>query len=91
MYQVGDKVRIREDLTDRSGEYRPVGINPIMVELAGSVAVITECHYYTIESECLVYKLDIDDGRWDWIDKMLTPVVRRSSKELYEVWGDMEC
>lgn len=88
MYQVGDKIRIREDLADHSREYQPVGINREMVKLAGRVAVITGYQHHAIEDACLLYELDIDDGRWYWTDEMLTPVVTCSSKELYEVWGD---
>lgn len=89
MYEVGDKVRIREDLVDDPYRYPPVGINDSMVALAGSDATIIKREYRVdLGRRCRVYRLNIDYGSYAWINEMLDSAIRHSSKELYEVWGD---
>lgn len=93
MYQVGDKVRIREDLCYDSAKYYPVGINFLMVELAGQEAEITEVMSSRgrLDPDVPQYLINADRGENVWIDTMLELPVTHDGEDLYKVWGDIEC
>ena len=68
MYRVGDFVTIRDDL---SADFiypcatgADVGICGPMIDLGGSTAKITA---YVGNG---IYKIDLDRGRWSWVDAM---------------------
>lgn len=68
-YQIGDKVKIRDDLEE--GEYYydendvySDSVNETMVGFCGYVAVITGY------SSTNGYRLDIDGSEWNWMDEM---------------------
>ena len=60
-YKVGDKVRIRRDLSASDD-----GVNWGMAQLAGTITTIT-CVY----NNDGVFLLDADDGEWFWTNEML--------------------
>lgn len=63
-YKVGDKVRIRHDLSEDE-----IYVNPMMISLAGSLATITKVY-----NDGVAYAVDIDKGDWAWHDSMLEDV-----------------
>ena len=72
-YKVGDKVRIRGDLT--SGEKTWFGVVGPMAAMAGSVATISEVR----DGDPVAYKLMEDPGGFTWAEKMFEPVEQFSS------------
>ena len=82
-YKVGDVVRLRSDLS-LTGNYHPVGINSIMLNYAEEVATVVSVDPGYVTD---VYKLDIDNRTWDWIDKMIEGyVIPHDSNNLYNLW-----
>lgn len=66
-YNVGDKVRIREDLI--TGEkYNDLTFVPDMVQYMGKVATITRIKFED------VYGIDLDGKTWSWSDEMFEDV-----------------
>ncbi len=63
-YKVGDKVRIRHDLSTDE-----ISVNDMMVPFAGSTATITRAY-----NDKEAYVVDIDEGEWFWNDSMLEDV-----------------
>lgn len=69
LYQIGDKVRIRQDLVaddyyyDENEDRRDV-VNEEMMEYTGMYAIILSY------SSTGGYRVNIDDGRWNWMDDM---------------------
>mgnify|MGYP004703241183 CR=1 FL=1 len=64
-YKVGDKVRVREDLTD--GDYGSnLYTTPGMLVYRGKTATVTAVQTYGRS-----YHLDIDNKHWGWNDEML--------------------
>jgi hypothetical protein len=62
-YQVGDKVKIREDLIV-DNDYGSYGFVEAMEQYKGKTATITGVFMNR-------YDIDIDDGYWSWTDEML--------------------
>ena len=60
-YKIGDKVRIRRDLSDDE-----INVNPMMISFAGSTATITKVY-----NDGVAYAVDIDKGDWVWHGSML--------------------
>lgn len=77
--QVGDKVRIRPDLprdwrklyTHRNGETNTINIK--MWELRGKIATIVGTASTSTGTQ---FKIDLDDGRWNWVDEMFDTTIR---------------
>ena len=63
-YKVGDKVRIRRNLSDDEPN-----VNPLMISFAGSTATITRVY-----NDGVAYAVDIDKGDWVWHNSMLEDV-----------------
>ena len=63
-YNVGDKVRIRRDLSADG-----INVNPLMISFAGSMATITRVY-----GDGVAYAVDIDKGDWFWQNSMLEDV-----------------
>lgn len=59
-YKVGDKVRIRHDLSADE-----ISVNPMMISFAGSLATITKVY-----NDGVAYAVDIDKGDWAWHGSM---------------------
>lgn len=68
MFNVGDKVRIREGL-QLDKYYGDCGYVRGMVQYEGKVATVTEVFDYKTDSPN--YSLDIDKGKWFWDSEML--------------------
>lgn len=66
-YEVGDKVRVREDL-EVGKKFNDCTFIKDMEEYKGKIATITYC--YDDDS----YDIDLDDGEWYWTDEMLEDV-----------------
>jgi hypothetical protein len=66
-YKVGDKVRIREDLTIKE-QYNDLTFVPDMVQYMGKVATITRIKFDD------VYGIDLDDCKWSWSDEMFEDI-----------------
>lgn len=67
-FKVGDKVRVREDLSIER-RYGDFWVLKEMEELLGKEARIISTDNL---GEC--YTLDVDNGRWIWNDEMLRPI-----------------
>lgn len=83
MFRVGDVVRIRSDLR--------VGYDSVidsMLKYAGEYATIVSVKFRsrTVNSY-YVYKLDIDNAYWSWLDGALESPTEHSAEDLYEIWG----
>ncbi len=63
-YKVGDKVRIRRNLSDNEPN-----VNTLMVSFAGLTATITRVY-----DDGVAYAVDIDKGDWFWHNWMLEDV-----------------
>lgn len=63
-YKVGDKVRIRRNLSADE-----LNVNDMMIPFAGSTATIT-----SVYNDGVAYAVDIDKGDWVWDDSMLEDV-----------------
>ena len=71
MFNVGDKVSIREGL--QLGElYGDCGYVRDMLQYEGKVATVTEV--FDCETDYPSYSLDIDKGKWFWDSEMLISV-----------------
>ena len=71
MFNVGDKVNIREGL--QLGEfYGDCMYVRGMLQYEGKVATVTEV--FDSETGCPNYSLDIDKGKWFWDSEMIEPV-----------------
>ena len=71
MFNVGDKVSIREGL--QLGEfYGDCMYVRGMLQYEGKVATVTEV--FDSETGCPNYSLDIDKGKWFWDSEMIEPV-----------------
>ena len=71
MFNVGDKVNIREGL--QLGEFYGDCMYVIdMLQYEGKVATVTEV--FDSETGCPNYSLDIDKGKWFWDSEMIEPV-----------------
>lgn len=70
MFNVGDKVRIREGL-QLDKFYGDCMYVRDMVQYEGKVATVTEV--FDCKTECPNYSLDIDKGKWFWDSEMLIP------------------
>lgn len=71
MFNVGDKVSIREGL--QLGEFYGDCMYVIdMLQYEGKVATVTEV--FDSETGCPNYSLDIDKGKWFWDSEMIEPV-----------------
>lgn len=68
MFNVGDKVRIREGL-QLDKYYGDCAYVRDMVQYEGKVATVTEVFDYKTDSPN--YSLDIDKGKWFWDSEML--------------------
>lgn len=66
-YDIGDTVRIRNDITCRNSHHFIYGVNEMMESKRGKTAVITRLR--GADSYCL----DIDGGMWTWGCDMLLP------------------
>lgn len=69
LFKVGDKIKIRKDLSEKQSYNSSFGINDDMEKFRGKTAVITEMKYVSGEENPIRkcrYKLDIDDGDWTW-------------------------
>lgn len=66
-YKVGDKVKIRTDLTEET-QYGTNNCTGPMIKLKGQEAKIT--HVYKIGHDVYEYCIDIDDGHWFWTVQM---------------------
>ena len=66
-YDIGDTVRIRNDITCRNSRQFIYGVNETMESKRGETAVITRLR--SADSYCL----DIDGGMWTWSYDMLLP------------------
>lgn len=81
-YKVGDRVRIRRDLSEDI-EF----VNEKMLSYAGELATITRT-YYPKEA----YDVDIDEGDWVWHDSMFEDVdtegQKMNKRVVIEVEGD---
>lgn len=94
MYNIGDKVIIREDLCSYVNVHgRPIRFAiPSMNIFAGKEATIVACGNYTMPRQVevgLQYRLSIDadivgQARYFWTDEMLQPFVTISPEEFYE-------
>ena len=81
--KVGDKVKIKQDLV--LGEfYNHCGYHAPMEKYAGKVATITTV-FHDSETE-VIYKLDIDKGKWFWDSEML---ISAEGDESYNKEGRM--
>lgn len=82
-YKVGDKVKIREDLSyeDTYGGFLFI---PEMINYKGKVATILETNNVFGK---LFYKIDIDNKRWKWTDEMIECKVEEteSQKPLHNI------
>ena len=68
-FKIGDKVRIKEDLENKS--YNGIFFNKVyMSEYMGKVAIVTKANVDSYE-EGEVVKLDIDDSYFNWSKNML--------------------
>ena len=72
-YKVGDKVRIRHDLSDDE-----ISVNPMMVSFAGSSATITKVY-----KDGAAYAVDIDKGDWAWHGSMFEGLANDAIKPDY--------
>lgn len=71
MFNVGDKVSIREGL--QLGEfYGDCMYVSDMLQYEGKIATVTEV--FDSETGCPNYSLDIDKGKWFWDSEMIEPV-----------------
>ena len=68
MFNVGDKVRIREGL-QLDEFYGDCMYVRDMVQYEGKVATVTEV--FSCKTDCPSYSLDIDKGKWFWDSEML--------------------
>ena len=71
-FKIGDRVRIRVDLVVDDPKYIPVGFIPMMKEYRGKSAIIIKMITFDNKKFKESYKLDIDNGAWNWTDEMLT-------------------
>lgn len=70
-FDVGDVVIIKKDLS-RKHNYEGIGINDRMILYKGCFATIVETgHSQHLGHFERGYRLDIDDGRFFWVDKYL--------------------
>lgn len=70
--KIGDKVQILPTLEGDNIFYKGIGVVETMLRYAGKTATIT----HVIPTEGLdkwCYKLDIDDGDWNWTSRMFAP------------------
>ena len=67
-YKVGDKVRVRRDLS--RGESIPFGVVGPMAAMAGSIVTISEA----IEGSPDKYRLEEDRDEYSWCEQMFEPV-----------------
>ena len=64
-YEVGDRVKIRENLSQR--EAIPFGINDEMEALSGKIAVIEKVKDKNrFEKVKQSFYIDLDANRWEW-------------------------
>lgn len=63
-YKVGDKVKVREDLS-REKYYDGCYVNPVMGEFAGRIVTISRALELTNR-----YEIKEDNMRWCWTDEM---------------------
>ena len=71
-YEVGNKVKIREDLV-MGNRYGADTFTEDMGQHKGEIATIT---YVTKNNK---YKLDIDDDYWNWTDEMLEDCIENDN------------
>jgi hypothetical protein len=76
-YKVGDKVRIRHDLS--ADELK---VNNLMISFAGLQATITKVY-----NDRAAYAVDIDEGEWVWYDRMLENVDDAIKPNYYQFHG----
>lgn len=86
-YKVGDKVRIRKDLTVDDNYDDVADVVPQMLRYAGKVAFIrVACGYDD------TYKINIDGQHWWWTDKMFenvdTEVQKMNKCVIIDVYGE---
>lgn len=72
-FEVGDTVRIREDLEEMNGKEGTV-ITTRMIEHAGETVKIRNVH---MTWKKRLYILDFETYRWLWLKKWLVPVASR--------------
>lgn len=65
LYNVGDRVVVREDLGMRDGRYR-FGYGTGMEEFCGQTVTICEVVYDDGDENNVVYKLEEDSEHWQW-------------------------
>jgi hypothetical protein len=80
-FKAGDRVRIREDLSDRM----PFGVNDDMIALQGKEVIITGA-YDTYHSETTGRYTFDGDGGWCWSDQMFD-LVQTDVTRLFKAGG----
>lgn len=74
-YKVGDKVRVKEDLSI-SKMYDDCYVNSSMVVLSGRIVTIHE-----VRENVNRYKIEEDDMAWNWTDSMFEPLESENSTD----------
>lgn len=72
---IGQKVRIREDLSVGHKIDPDLYVNEDMVQYAGCFTYIEEVGYCGVDEWLTV---DVDDMTWTWSKKMLIPITQRT-------------
>lgn len=69
VFKVGDRIRIRKDLSEENSYLSSFGINDSMETLRGRTAVIIKAIEIRGQKNPIRmyrYFLDVDDGKWTW-------------------------
>ncbi len=75
-FKVGDKVRVKKDLEE--GHDYKYYVDSIMQDLAGKIVTIKSVR---VES----YKIEQDNGYWDWTEDMLEEIKKPTKEELLKM------
>jgi len=82
MYNIGDKVKIREDLNSSMW-----GVADIMIKYKGRIVTITAVHQNMYTKTSIyqdMYKIEEDSNEFDWGKDMFETIVPQSSGKLQD-------
>lgn len=83
-YKVGDKVRVKENLPLYMKAHCVSTFSPETLEYNGMIVTVSE-----VKKD--QYKIDEDNGFYDWYEDMLEPVEEMSAEEAIKVLGEICC
>lgn len=83
-YKVGDKVRVKENLPLYMKAHCVSTFSPETLKYNGMIVTVSE-----VKKD--QYKIDEDNGFYDWYEDMLEPVEEMSAEEAIKVLGEICC